>query len=52
MRRNGQALAYARALVDLLVLARGKGDSLNDFLHVFRDVQLVTIALASTLLAS
>ena len=43
--RNGQALAHAGALVDLLVFAGGEGDALDHFLHILRHVQFVSVAL-------
>src|SRR5262249_24185815 len=42
---DGEALAYARAVVHLLVLARAKCDPLNDLLHVLGNAKLITITL-------
>src|SRR5208282_1980794 len=42
---NRQTLAHAGTLVDFLVLAGSKGNALDDLLHVFWDVQLVSVAL-------
>ena len=50
MRGDGQALAYAAALVDFLVFARGEGDLLDDLAHILREFRGRQLALGPGLL--
>ena len=43
-RRDRQPLAHARALVDLLVFARGEGHALDHLLHIVRQMQRMPVA--------
>src|SRR5262249_33463943 len=41
--RDGKPLAYARALVDFLILARREGNAFNDFAQVLGNYQLISV---------